>query len=167
MPAGARTAPEVTVPNVNKVITTIHFVDASGDNATDTLITSVAPAVIDVEAWVAAFQAVTQASVWKVSQSTEWIGDEDVTNAQNDQRSSVKDGINMMYTDIANLNTQTPRVVAPISDVMQGDQDIPLLSAGVMVTLIAETIDILVGFSLDSAQYSERRERSNNPRIKT
>lgn len=167
MPAGVRTAPVVAVGNINKVITTIHFVDASGDNATDTLITTTVPADADMDAWVSAFQAVTQASVWKVSQSLEWIGDEDVTNAENDARSSIKDGINMLYTDLANLNTQTPRVVAPISDVMQGDQDIPLLSAGVMVTLIAETIDILVGFNLDSAQYTERRERSNNPRIKT
>lgn len=167
MPAGTRTAPVVAVANINKVITTIHFVDASGDNSTDTLITSTVPVDADLEAWVAAYVATSQASNWKVSQTLEWIGDEDVTNAENDARSSVKDGINMLYTDIANLNTQTPRLVAPISDVMQGDQDIPLLSAGVMVTLIAETIDILVGFSLDSAQYTERRERSNNPRIKT
>jgi len=48
---------------------------------------------------------------------------------------------------------------------MQGNQDIPLLSG--MTTLITEIGALIgAGYSLLSAQFTERRERSNNPRIR-
>jgi hypothetical protein len=49
---------------------------------------------------------------------------------------------------------------------MQGNQDIPLLSSAEMTALILAELAILTGYSLESAQFTERRERSNNPRIK-
>jgi len=49
---------------------------------------------------------------------------------------------------------------------MQGNQDIPLLSATELCALIADYQALLTGFSLQSAQYTDRRERSNNPKIR-
>jgi len=49
---------------------------------------------------------------------------------------------------------------------MQGNQDIPLLTAAEFIALIQSYQVLLTGYSLASAQYTERRERKNNPRIK-
>lgn len=160
-----RTAPAVTGA-VTSVNSTLHFVDASGDNYTDNLVTVTAPTPAEIEAWAVAYQAATQASLWKVSSLSIWEGDEDPDNADVGQRNSVKDGVNMLWKNIATLNTQNPRLVAPIAAVMQGNQDIPLLTATEFTNLIVAMQAILTGYNLQSAQYSERRERKNNPRIK-
>lgn len=162
--AGTRTAPTVN-GTPNKVLLTISVIDASGDQYSDTLVLNAVPLAADIEAYVAAYQGVTQASVWNVAVSSNYEGDKDPDNAQTFQRNSVKDGINLLWRDSATLDTESTRVVAPIPDVMQGNQDIPLLTYVDMLTYIAETGDILTAFALQSAQYTERRER-NNERIK-
>ena len=164
---GLRTAPTVGIGTANKNISTVHLLDASGDNGTDALITAATPTEALVEAWAAAYQDATQASIWKISLTQEWVGDEDTSNAKILQRSSVKDGINLLYTDLANLQTQTPRLVAPIVEIMQGNQDIPLLGQAELALVITSVLNILTGFQMDSGQYTQRRERKNNPRIKS
>lgn len=157
---GTRTAPAVngTPP---KVLITLSVIDASGDKYSDTLQLTSVPLDLDIEAYVAAYQAVTQASVWSVNVQSVYEGDADPDNALTNQRNSVKDGINFLWKDLAALKTQTTRVVAPVTGSMQGNQDIPLLTFADSVTYIAETGDILTAYALQSAQYTERRERSN------
>lgn len=160
-----RTAPAVTGA-VTSVSTTLHLIDASGDNSTDNIVSLTAPTPANIEAWAAGYQAASQSSLWKVSSVSIWEGDADPDNADVGQRNSVKDGVNLLWKNIATLNTQNPRLVAPIAAVMQGNQDIPLLTATEFTALIAAYQAILSGYSLQSAQFTERRERSNNPRIK-
>lgn len=160
-----RTAPVVTGA-VTSVNSTVHLIDASGDQYTDNIVTLTAPTPAEIEAWAAAYQAATQASVWKVSSLSVWEGDADPDNADVGQRNSVKDGVNLLWKNISTLNTQNPRLVAPIAATMQGNQDIPLLTATEFTALIAAYAALLTGYNLQSAQFTERRERSNNPRIK-
>lgn len=162
--AGTRTAPTIngTPP---KVVISLGVIDASGDKYSDSVVLSSLPLDVDIEAYVAAYQLVTQTSVYNVSVSLEYEGDADPDNAETDQRNSAKDGINLLWKDFAALKTQSTRVVAPIPEVMQGNQDIPLLTYADMLTYIAETGDILTSYALQSAQYTERRER-NNERVK-
>lgn len=158
--AGTRTAPTVD-GSPNKVILSLSVIDASGDKYSDSLLLTSVPLDADIEALVAAYQAVTQASVYRVNVQVQYEGDIDADNAETDQRNSVKDGINLLFKDLTTFQTQTPRVVAPIPEVMQGNQDIPLLTYAAMITYIAEAGDILTAYALQSAQYTERRERSN------
>lgn len=158
--AGTRTAPTVG-GSPTKVLLTISAMDASGDIYSDTLQLLAVPLDLDIEAYVAGYQAVTQASVFNVAVSSNYEGDADPDNAETNQRNSVKDGINLLWRDFTNLKSQTTRVVAPVPAVMQGNQDIPLLTFADMITYIAETGDILTAYALQSAQYTERRERSN------
>lgn len=160
-----RTAPDVTTA-ATSVNSTLHLIDASGDLYTDNILTVTAPTPAQVQAWSVAYQAATQASLWKVSTLSVWEGDADPQNADVGQRNSVKDGVNLLWKNIATLNTQTPRLIAPIAATMQGNQDIPLLSATEFTNLIVAYAAILSGYNLQSAQFTERRERSNNPRIK-
>lgn len=160
-----RTAPDSTMA-VTSTLVTLHLIDASGDQYTDAILVTAAPSAADVEAWAAAYQAATQSSLWKITTESRWEGDADPDNADVGQRNSVKDGVNLLYKNITSLRTTTPRLVAPIPAVMQGNQDIPLLSAAEMVALIGAELAILTGFALTSAQFTERRERTNNPKIK-
>lgn len=162
--AGTRTAPAVTGA-ITSCITTVHLIDASGDKFTDALVTLAIPTAIDVESWAGAYQAASQASVYKISQSFLWEGDADTDNAEVGQRNSISDGINLLFKNVATQDTMTPRLIAPVGDVMQGNQDIPLLSSIQMTALILAELTILVGYALQSAQFTGRRERSNNPRI--
>jgi len=166
MPAGTRTAPDPSVAAATSVTSTIHLIDTSGDLHTVAITTSDSPTLADTETWVAAYQAATQASAYKVSRESSWEGDADPDNADSGSRDSVKQGVNMLFKNITTLRTITPRLVAPIAATMQGNQDIPLLSSAEMTALILAELTLLPGFDLQSAQYTERRERSNNPRIK-
>lgn len=161
-----RTAPDASLIAPNKVITTLHFIDASGDLYASSVVSTFSITDAQIQGIANAYQSVTQASLYKVSQTREWLGDADPDNADVGQRNSVKSGINLLWKNTSSLNSQSVRVIAPVATVMQGNQDIPLLSDADMTALIVALQDPLTGYDLVSAQYTERRERSNNPRIK-
>lgn len=161
-----RTAPDPSGASANKTITTLHLIDASGDTISQAFVTVAPPSTALVEALADAYQAATQASLYKISQSVEWEGDADPDNADTDQRNSVSDGVNQLFKNLTTLRTQSPRLVAPIEAVMQGNQDIPLLSATQFSDLIVAELAILTGYNLYSAQFTERKERKNNAVIK-
>lgn len=163
---GTNTTPDITLTAATGSTATLHLVDASGDNFTDSITLPGAITAANVEAWQVSYQAASNASIWKVSITSEWEGDQDPDNAVAAYRGSVKDGVNLLFKNLTTLRTVTPRLVAPIAGVMQGNQDIPLLTATEFVALIADYQAILAGYNLQSAQFTERRERSNNPRIK-
>lgn len=164
--AGTRTAPTVGDLTVTKSTATLHLVDAAGDLTTDAIVSAGAIDTIDVEALAAAYQPNTQASLWKVSLTSEWEGDIDPDNATALARYQISDGINLLWKDSASLTAITPRVYAPVAAIMQGNQDIPLLSPQIFADLVAAYQEILSGYSLTSAQFTTRRERRNNPRIR-
>lgn len=163
---GTRTAPDVSVAAPSNVGSTLHLIDASGDQFTDFVPSLAAPTVAQIEAWAAAYQAASNASLWGVTIAQQWEGDIDADNALALYRGSVKDGVNMLFKNVATLDTISPRLVAPVIEAMQGNQDIPLVSSDEMTDLITALLAILSGYNLQSVQFTERRERSNNPRIK-
>lgn len=160
-----RTAPTVDgTPNV--AYTTLHVIDTSGDVTSITIKSSAPPANTAIEAWAVAYQNATQSSLYKVSVSLVYEGDADADNADVGQRNSIADGINMLYRDVSALASTSPRLVAPVAATMQGNQDIPIVTAGVFTALLTAQATLLPTYDLASVQYTERRERSNNPRIK-
>jgi len=162
--AGTRTAPLFTAAaNARRI--TLYLVDASGDPYTESKYVAVAATAANIEAWAAAYQAATQTSLYWIDDVNIRSGDLDPDNAETDQRNSVKDGINLSYKNPTTLASQTSRLVGPIPAALQGNQDIPLL-AGELASLVSAELTLMTGFSLQAAQYTERRERKNNPKIK-
>jgi len=166
--AGTRTAPVVGALTMTQSSATMHLIDASGDLHAEGV---VAPAdgladLADVQAVSNTYQLASNASLYKVTQTLTWEGDADPDNAVALYRATVAEGINLLYKNITTLKTQTPRLVAPIAAVLQGNQDIPLLTAAEMTALIAALSAVLTGYNLSSAQFTGRKEASNNPRIK-
>lgn len=161
-----QTAPVTASNDPNETLTTFHLIDASGDTYTEAFKTTTQPSLTDVDTLAGQYQAMTQASIWGISQYKFWYGDADPDNADTLQRNSIKQGINLLYRNPSSLMTYSPRLVAPIPAALQGNQDIPLLTGTGFPALITGVPVIYVGYSLAEAQYTERRERSNNPKIK-
>lgn len=159
-----RTAPAFTSAATSRAIT-LRMIDVSGDFYAESLSVAVAATAADIEAYVAAYQATTKASIYEIIDGIVRTGDADPDNADTGLRSSVADGTNLLFKTPAGL-TQPVRQVAPVDDTMQGNQDIPLLSATVMGTLITSILALKSGFSFARAQFTERRERKNNPVIR-
>lgn len=162
---GTRTAPATTGAPTS-VTLTLHLIDSSGDLFTDEITTVAGAPAPAVEAYVAAYQAVTQASVYKVTESLVWEGVESPTNAAVGQRNSIKDGINILYRNATTLVSKTLRVAAPDPAVMDANTDTVNVSAAPFAAFLSAVTPLLTGFSSQSVQYTERRERSNNPRTK-
>lgn len=165
MPAGTRTSPLFTAAANDRQIT-LHLIDASGDKWAENLRVPVAATAASIEAYAAAYQAATQASLYGMSDQLLRLGDADPDNADNLQRSSGAQGVNNLFKNLTTHLTQPIRLVAPIEEVMQGNQDIPLLSAAEMTAVITTALAVLTGFSFQRAQYTDRRERRNNPVIR-
>lgn len=162
--AGTRTAPLFTAAaNARRI--TLYLIDASGDLYTEAKYVAVAATAASIEAWAAAYQAASQASLYWIDDVLIRSADSDPDNAETDQRNSVKDGINMSYKNPTTLVAQSSRLVAPIPAALQGNQDIPLV-AGELASLVSAELSLMTGFSLNSVQYTERRERKNNAKIK-
>lgn len=170
--SGTRTAPTVGALTATSSGFSMHLIDASGDLTTEGL--SVAgDGLLDyaeIEALVADYVPASNASIYKVTQVVEWEGAADPDNALALFRASVTNGINMLFKDVTALKSQTPRLVAPVASTMQGNQDIPIVTDAVLAALIAQYLTVLNldgAYSLDSVQFTGRRERRNNPRIRT
>lgn len=162
--AGTRTAPAAT-GTATATSVTLHLIDASGDLYTEELDVAAAAAQGDIEGLAATYQAASNASLYKITRTGVWEGTPDPDNAVADFRASVAEGINMLFRN-ATLFTRSLRLVAPVAAVMQGNQDIPLLSADEAVDLITDYLTLSSGFNLETAQFTGRRERKNNPKIR-
>ena len=163
--AGTPTAPAVT-GTATETDATIHLIDASGDLWSENLQLPAAATQAQINVIALAYQAASNASMYKITVNRSWEGDADPDNAVAAYRAQVESGINLLYKNLTTLVTYGQRVVAPVPATLQGNQDIPLLSSTELSDLILATIAAKAGFSLVSAQYTGRRERKNNPRIK-
>jgi len=159
---GIRTAPAATATPTGRLLT-LHLIDASGDHWAESFYIEIAATTAQIEAYANAYALITQSSLWKIEAALQWQGTEAASNANDDQRNSVKQGVNMLWYNIAQHSSITPRLVAPILSVMDGDKDIPLPTE--FLGLLATISAITDSFVFRTMQYTERRERKNNPRV--
>lgn len=164
--AGTRTAPAFTAAATSRLIS-LHLIDASGDLATVPLIVPVAATAASIEAVADGYADSTNASLYKITDEAIREGVADPDNAVAEYRGSVKDGINLMFKNLTTRQAQGVRVVAPVEETMQGNQDIPMLAVEPLLTLIPAILAVLtISYDFQRAQFTERRERKNNPVIK-
>jgi len=159
------TSPAFTVA-ANERLVTYHMIDASGDLFTQPFIVPVGSTAAVLQTLGAAYQAATQSSWYMSTDSLMRIGDADPDNADNLMRFQGESGINMLLKNPTTLISRTPRLIAPVPAVMQGNSDTPLLSSTEMTDLILAVLAVQTGFSFAQAQYTTRKERKNNVRIK-
>jgi len=163
--AGTRTAPAATAA-ATELSASLHLIDASGDLWAEALALPVTATQAQIEVIGASYAAASQASLYGITVNRGWMGDADPDNANANYRGQVESGINLLFKNLTTNVSAGQRLVAPIAAVMQGNQDIPLLSSDEASDLILAIAAAMTGFSFASAQYTGRRERTNNPRIK-
>jgi len=164
--AGTRTAPDIVVDGANAILFTIHLIDTSGDYYTESIRVAAEETDANLEAIADAYQAATQASIWKLSKTAIYEGDDDPDNAEALFRGSIADGINMLWRDPSTGNTVSPRLIAPVAAVMQGNQDIPLLTGTPLEALAVALGNVLGTAEFQQMQFTERKERKNNQTVK-
>jgi len=159
------TAPAFTAAATERLVT-FHAIDASGDLFSQPFAVPVATTAALINTMQSAYQAATQASIWQTTDQLLRFGDADPDNADNQLRFQGESGINLLMKNATLLKSFTPRLVAPIPAVMEGNSDSPLLSATEMSALILAILAVETGYSFSQAQYTTRRERKNNVRVK-
>lgn len=167
-----RTAPTVGALTITEQLVGVSLIDASEDVFSDS-IKMPGGALVDmanVEAWVADYQPVTQASIFEVRMMQVWRGSANPSNADAGYRGSIADGININYLDTDVFGaSEGIRVVAPIAAWLQGNSDVVIVPlAGLPAAFNTETLNLINslggGYSLESLQFTTRRERRNNPK---
>lgn len=161
---GTPTYGDFTAAADQRVIS-FSVVDASGDTFPEQLYVAIAATSAAIQAWLVLYQAVTNTSIFEVRDERKWSGDRDPDNAVAAFRSGKDQGINLLFKDPDTSDTRDLRVVGPVADVMQGNQDIPLLTGGSMDELIVATVGLQPDYTFQTAQFTNHRERKGNPKV--
>lgn len=165
--AGTRTAPTVGALTVTENLIGFRVIDGS-DDIYSTPLKTIGGGLADmaeIEALAAAFQPTTQASLFEVHHTAIWRGSANPSNAEFLARGSIADGLNLLYKDTDVFNAvQSFRIPAPVAALMVDNSDTPVYPlVAPMIAFNTALIALLgAGYSLESLQYTERRERSNN-----
>jgi hypothetical protein len=164
MPGTSTFGDVTTAADVRKI--SFSVMDASGDTFPEMIYVALTATYTAIQAWLALYQAVTNTSIFDVEDIRGWSGDADPDNAVAAFRSGKDQGINLLFKNADTRDTIPLRVVGPVADVMQGNQDIPLLTGGSMDELIVATIGLQPTYNFASAQFTVHRERKGNPKVK-
>lgn len=154
---GTRTAGTVDGTGSYKHVS-ISFIDVSGDQRT--ISADVATTVTDaqVEALVAALQAASQASIWRVGVEMVYAGDDDLSNATSGSRDSVFDNVAVRFKNAATNIGITNYIPAPDPAIMVADSDQVDPTSTELAAVFTAWLATMSGYSVKSARYSERRE---------
>lgn len=143
-----------------------HLVDASGDLTTQNMDVANTAAAGDVDGLAQTYQDASNASLYKVTRTQSWVGSIDPDNAVAAYRGTIAEGINLLFKNPAQF-TRALRLVAPIAAIMQGNQDIPIITpTNELGLMVVDYLTLSSGFDLETLQFTGRRERRNNPKIR-
>jgi hypothetical protein len=157
-----RTAPTFDdTPNYR--VLSLRLIDISGDLKSEAFEISPTATAAEIEAFVAGYAARTHAhaiwdnQVYNVPSSA----DDATAGAKSD---SVADGINYLFVSNTN-SSEDVRLVAPIDTLFVGDTDsLDPVTNAVFYALIEPLLTGTKVFT--TAQYTERKEKKNNPKLK-
>lgn len=157
-----RTAPTVDGSG-NVRMLSLRMIDISGDKKAESLEISPTATAVQIEAIVAAYAARSHANIYAVKDEMIYnsppIASDATAGAKSD---SVADGINFLFIGATNDSADF-RLLAPLASQMVGDTDAVDATAGAAFGALIEPV--LEGTKvLVSAQYTERKEKENNPK---
>lgn len=157
-----RSAPTVDGSGNYRVLS-LRLIDVSGDKRAEGFEISPTASAANIEAFVAGYAARTNADIYAVWDEMVYNSPASASNAQAGAKSdSLADGINFLY--VSNTNeSEDVRLMAPIDTLMVGDSDTVDPTAGAAFNALVEPL--LTGSKVGvTAQYTERKEKKNNPK---
>jgi hypothetical protein len=157
-----RTAPTFDdTPNYR--ILSLRMIDISGDKRAEGFEISPTASAANIEAFVAGYALRTNANIYAMWDSQVYNVPASASDANAGAKSdSVADGINFLYVSNTN-DSEDVRLIAPIASLMVGDTDTVDPTEGVAFNALVEPL--LTGTKVGvTAQYTERKEKKNNPK---
>lgn len=157
-----RTAPSVTAAPQRLQIS-VFLVDASGDKRSVTLnTTNVSVTDAQINAYVDALAAITQANAYGVSVERLYVTSASRSDALVGQRNSVYDNIVTLFKNPAQINGAVNGFIpAPVPALLVGNTDTPNPS-GAGYDTYTDAVEVILGSGWDdeSMRYTERREKN-------
>lgn len=151
-----RTAPTVNgTPTFKRVSVTVY--DYTGEQRTDTYQMDADTTAAEVEAFVAALQSVTNATVWRVQLADVYNSVGDPSNADEAVWEEASSNLVLLAKDATN-NAMDWFVPAPVDDMfLEGTENIDPsnVALGALLTAI---LALRAGFSFVSARFTSRRD---------
>jgi hypothetical protein len=138
----------------------MHFIDSSEDLFSQPLYELPTAATdAQVEAIAAAYQAASQSSLWKISDTFEYVGPALASNADAGLRFQASQGINILFK--AGNDSVTLRIPSPIPATMEGTSDIVDPTAAELTAFNTAVEAAITGYTAQSAQFTGRKDRKN------
>ena len=159
-----QTNPTVDITAASYKTLTIYLVDVTGDTATVNMRVDGAATDVQINAFVNAYQAFTNASVHRVDVNYVFRGVLAPSNADTAQRAAVQQGFNFLYRD-ANFVSNSIRLHAPLDVLFQNNSDTPDLANTGFQTFSGAYIPV-AGNSPDLESISFTKRGETNPRIR-
>jgi len=158
-----RTAP-VFDGTPNYRVLSLRLIDISGDKRSEAFEISPTAAAAAVEAFAVAYAARTHANLYAIWDHNVYNAPATSSDATAGAKSdSVADGINYLFVSATN-ESEDVRLVAPIDTLFVGDSDGLDPAANAVFYALVEPL--LTGTKVfTTAQYTERKEKKNNPRL--
>jgi hypothetical protein len=170
MTAGTRTAGTVDGTGVYRLVS-LRLIDESGDIRTMSVHTPSTTTNAEIESFAAAYQAVTQASLFSIHVTEVYSAVEDKNDAQTGTRDSVFDVLNILNRN-ASAVADTIQIHAPEPATMLDNSDEIDPASGTLGTLFTTMLAVLNGgaggagtYEVISARYTERKERNKAIKI--
>jgi len=154
--AGTRTAPTIDgSPTYLTVSITVY--DWTGDQRTDSYQIDADSSDAEIEAFVAAMVATSNATVWRVTIGQVYNGDGDKNDAVEEVWENVKDNVVLLAKKTDN-SAQDFFIPSPINAMFLENSEEIDPSSAVLVTLLASVLPMRANYSWKSARLSHRKQ---------
>lgn len=152
---GTRTAPTVSGTPTYKVVS-LTWYDYTGEQRTDSYQLDADSTAVEIEAFVEAMQAMSNATLWRVNVSDSYNSVGDSSNALEQVWEDVE--TNMVFLAKTALNVSANLFVpSPINAAfIEGTEEIDPTNAA-LATLLAAWLPMRAGFSVVSGRFTQRR----------
>jgi hypothetical protein len=153
---GTRTAPTIDgAETYQRVSVTVY--DYTGEQRTDSFIVDAGTTPAEIEAFVLALQAITNATIWRVQVADVYDSNGDPENAVEAVWENAKDNVVVLTKDVMN-NAQDYYVPSPINDIfIEGTENLDP-SVTEFNAWLATLSNLRTGFAVKSARFTHRRQ---------
>jgi hypothetical protein len=153
---GTRTAPTIDgTPDFKRVSVTVY--DYTGEQRTDSYQLDADATAVEIEAFVAALQTVTNATIWRVSVSDVYNSVGDSSNAVEDVWEEASSNVVLLAKNTANASINF-FIPSPVNAMFtEGTENIDPTDAD-LAALLAAILAMKAGYSFVSARFTSRRD---------
>jgi hypothetical protein len=156
---GTRTAPTVD-GNQNALNVTLHWIDSTGEKRADSILCVTTATPAQIEAYAAAAQAMSNASLYKVTVKNEYTSTPQKSSASATVYENVGDSIVVQFKDAVLNTSQRGYIPSADNDVAMivGTENVDPASTEMLAYLAALNALLPTNYAPVGARFSERRD---------